>query len=33
MLTLNDERKERVQNIVFFVDNREDGEGFVYGEL
>jgi len=29
MLTLNDERKERVQNILFCVENREDEKSFV----
>jgi len=33
MLTLNDERKKRVQNVLFYVENEEDEESFVYGEL
>lgn len=33
MLTLNDKRNERVQNVQIYVKNREDEESFVYGEL
>jgi len=31
LLTLTDDQS--VQNVLFYVENREDEESFVYGEL